>query len=118
MMATVRSHGLHVRIEAAMRFLVDASWRHTLAVLMLLVGLWNAAAASDKVDFVRNVQPILRGHCYSCHGEKKQLSGLRLDVKTAALKGGESHGVAIVPGRSGESVLVQLVRGDDKDLRM
>ena len=100
-----------------MRILVGHSWRH-LIIVFLLGGLCAACGASDKVDFVRDVQPILKAHCYSCHGEQKQLSGLRLDVKAAAQKGGDSHGVAISPGRSAESVLMRLVRGDDKDVRM
>ncbi|OYW20716.1 MAG: hypothetical protein B7Z55_06865, partial [Planctomycetales bacterium 12-60-4] len=51
-----------------------------LVVLTLLASSSLAAA----VDFVREVRPILQKHCYSCHGEKKQKSGLRLDIKAAA----------------------------------
>src|SRR5262245_54672041 len=44
-------------------------------------------ASSKGVDFVKDVQPILSRHCYSCHGEKKEEAGLRWDVKLLALKG-------------------------------
>jgi len=85
------------------------------AIAVALVA--TSATAADKVDFVRDVQPLFKAHCSSCHGEK-QLSGLRLDAKAAAFKGGESNGVVIVPGKAKESVLIRLVRGDDKDQRM
>ena len=65
----------------------------------LLVFLPTAVTAAT-VDFVRDVQPIFREHCYQCHGEEKQKGELRLDVKAAAIKGGETHGPNIVPARA------------------
>nr|MCU0731662.1 PSD1 and planctomycete cytochrome C domain-containing protein [Hyphomonas sp.] len=50
-----------------------------------------------------------------CHGEKKQKSGLRLDVKAAALKGGDNHGPDIIPGRAQESPLIHLLNTEDED---
>jgi mono/diheme cytochrome c family protein len=35
-----------------------------------------------KVDFIRDVQPILTRNCTTCHGPDKQRGGLRLDRKT------------------------------------
>jgi mono/diheme cytochrome c family protein len=75
-------------------------------------------ATAAPVDFVREVQPILKEHCYSCHGEEKQKSGLRLDIKAEALKGGEAHAPNIRPGKSAESPLVQFVTGEDEDMLM
>ena len=83
----------------------------------LLVFLPTAVTAAT-VDFVRDVQPIFREHCYQCHGEEKQKGELRLDVKAAAMKGGESHAPNIVPGQSAQSPLVQFVAGEDKDMIM
>jgi cytochrome c553 len=71
-------------------------------------------ASGRPIEFVRDVQPIFAGSCYGCHGEQKQKSGLRLDVKGIAFKGGED-GPVIVPGRGAESLLVQLVAGLDPD---
>ena len=68
-------------------------------------------------SFDRDVKPIFAKHCLSCHGADKQKHGLRLDRKTDALKGGDS-GAAIVPGKSAESLLFQLVSGQDKDRPM
>lgn len=68
------------------------------------------APASRPIDFVKDVQPILASRCYECHGEKKQKAELRWDVKSIALKGGD-HGAPITPGKSAESLLIQLVAG-------
>lgn len=75
-------------------------------------------AVAAPVDFVSEVRPIFQKHCYDCHGEKKQKSGLRLDVKAMALKGGEEHAPNIIPGQAKESPLIQMVTSEDKDERM
>ena len=40
-------------------------------------------AATKKIDFVRDIQPILAGKCFDCHGPKKQQGELRWDSKDA-----------------------------------
>lgn len=72
----------------------------------------------QTIDFVRDVQPILRKHCYECHGAEKQRSGLRLDIKAAAFKGGEGYGASIAAGDVAGSPLIELVSSDDENLRM
>ena len=74
-------------------------------------------SAQTKVEFVRDIQPILAAKCYACHGADKQEKGLRWDLKTVALKGGES-GAAIVPGKSAESRVIHLVAGLERNLVM
>ncbi len=73
---------------------------------------------AQTIDFVRDVRPIFQKHCYECHGDKKQKSGLRLDVKQAAFQGGDGYGKSFSPGKSGESPLIRLVTSKDKDDRM
>jgi len=69
-------------------------------------------AAHIQVDFKQHVRPILAQKCYSCHGPKQQQSGLRLDDRQLALRGGD-YGPVIVPGKSAESKLIlRLVSGD------
>jgi mono/diheme cytochrome c family protein len=53
--------------------------------------------AEDKVDFAKQIQPILRQNCVKCHGPEKQKGKLRLDSKEVAMKGGKD-GVVIVAG--------------------
>jgi hypothetical protein len=86
-----------------------------LASALLLV--LSQEPASDRIDFVREIQPILRDACFKCHGPEKQKGQLRLDAKAAALKGGLT-GPAIVPGKSAESLLVKLLLETDAELRM
>src|SRR2546423_10107266 len=67
-------------------------------------------AETRRVDFVRDIQPILADHCYSCHGPDKQKADLRWDSKESVFKGTE-HGPVLLPGKSAESMVVQLVAG-------
>ena len=77
--------------------------------------LVTAAAASDgKVDFLREVRPILQERCSECHGPKKQKGGLRLDAKTHAMKGGDD-GKVIEPGHSDGSKLIRFIEGRNPD---
>ncbi len=75
------------------------------------------AAATRKIDFAKDIQPIFEKSCYGCHSSKKEEAGFRLDQKSDALKGGEL-GVAIVPGQGSESLLVHAVSGLKEDLVM
>jgi len=90
----------------------------TVAVTAMVAGSTARSGLAGDVDFVRDVRPILQHHCYSCHGPERQKSGLRFDVKAAALAGGEYHAPAIVPGKPGASNLLRFVRGDDPDRQM
>ena len=69
-------------------------------------------AADITVDFDQHVRPILTAKCHSCHGEKQQQAGLRLDKRQNALRGGD-YGPVITQGNSAESKLIKrLVSGD------
>lgn len=94
--------------------------------LLLVARLIAAEAPADTklpapvdrtVAFVKDVQPILKQRCFGCHGPKKQEAGLRLDVRVAALAGGD-EGISIVTGESAKSALIHRVVGADPDLRM
>jgi hypothetical protein len=71
----------------------------------------------ERVDYARDVQPILAKNCVSCHGPDKQRGGLRLDRGADALKGGDS-GKLIVPGKPAESLLLKKLTTADADDRM
>jgi mono/diheme cytochrome c family protein len=78
----------------------------------------GSVLCAEEVDFGSTIQPIFSEHCYDCHGPEKQKSGLRLDLRAAALRGGD-EGVAIVPGKSGESLLIAHVTASvDDEKRM
>ncbi|MEZ0385682.1 MAG: DUF1549 domain-containing protein, partial [Verrucomicrobium sp.] len=90
-------------------------WRLAPFALLLLASSLTMAA---PVDFTRDVQPLLKEHCLSCHGPEKQRGGFRVDSRAAAFKGGDEHGAALVPGKSQSSPLFQLASGTNKDLKM
>src|SRR5713226_9069789 len=76
-----------------------------------------ADAASAKVDFLKQIQPIFESSCYGCHGSKMQMAGLRLSDKSASLAGGQSVSV-IIPGKSADSPLYRRVAGLGDQPRM
>ncbi|MDA0205211.1 MAG: PSD1 and planctomycete cytochrome C domain-containing protein [Acidobacteria bacterium] len=89
--------------------------RALLAVLALISATAAVAqdlppAATETVDFAKQIQPIFEQRCVGCHGPGQQFNGLRLDRKADALKGGAS-GPAILPGDSANSRLIHLVAG-------
>jgi mono/diheme cytochrome c family protein len=65
------------------------------------------SAAKTKVDYARDIEPLLARRCYVCHGPQQQMSGLRLDRKDAALQ-------VIQPGNSAASRLIRMVAGVEK----
>lgn len=69
--------------------------------LVLLAPAAAAAQTQGRVDFRRDVQPILREHCIGCHGPAQQMNGFRLDRRSAALRGGTFP--VLVPGSSATS---------------
>ena len=66
--------------------------------------------ANRKVDFVKEIRPLLASKCYPCHGPSQQKNQLRWDVKAVATRGGIS-GPAFKPGKSAESLVIRLVGG-------
>src|SRR5262245_40277316 len=76
-----------------------------------------AAAQTQAVDYEKDIRPILTNRCFGCHGPRQQQSGLRLDLRQNALRGGD-YGVVIVPGSSANSKLIQRLIGSDAGLQM
>src|SRR5437016_2750482 len=97
----------------------------TLAGLVSLIGINGVAAESlrlgaAKVDFNREIRPILTENCYKCHGpdDGARKAKLRFDLREAALKPAKSGKVAIVPGAPEKSEMIARVTTTDDDDRM
>ena len=74
----------------------------------------------DQVEFFEmKIRPILVESCYDCHSvEATKVKGeLLLDSRAGLLRGGAS-GPAIVPGKPGESVLIEAIHYSDEDTAM
>ncbi len=94
-----------------MKIIAKVSWIFLGLPLSVLADATLPPPSQLQVDFKQHVQPILAQHCYSCHGPKQQQSGLRLDLRQNALRGGD-YGPVIIPGKSAESKLIlRLVSG-------
>src|SRR4051794_11719270 len=77
-----------------------------LAVFLSVLGARPLAA----VDYEGDVKPVLRQHCYRCHGSLRQKSGLRLDHVTFMRAGGE--GGPILDPADDKARLLLAVRGE------
>ena len=98
-----------------------------LLVIGLVLGLEGRPSLADdpaagpaKVDFLRDVRPILAKNCFACHGpdEAKRAKGLRLDLRESAIKPLKSGDAAIVPGDPDSSALYLRITEEDETLRM
>ena len=73
---------------------------------------------NKQIDFTQDVAPIFASHCVKCHGPKKQKSKLRLDQTIGIHSGGNSGEPLFVAGNADGSYLIQLVSGNNSELRM
>lgn len=94
--------------------------------LLILAGVvWYApdvALAEEpptKIEFNRDIRPILSDNCYFCHGpdKNKREAELRLDTQEG-LVGDSSNGAVVAPGKLEESELWRRVTTTDADERM
>jgi hypothetical protein len=70
--------------------------------------LSHAEEASKKITYVDHVQPILRQHCFACHGPDQKKNDLALNTYASAMAGGAS-GDAVIAGDIASSYLWLLV---------
>ncbi len=77
-------------------------------------------AANTRIDFARDVRPILSNHCWSCHGpdEATRQAKLRLDRRDSAIAKTESGKIAVTPGNPKASELVTRINARDDDQLM
>jgi hypothetical protein len=88
------------------------------AILALVVAWAAPAWGADDIDFGRDVRPILKQHCFKCHGTIKQQGGLRFDHRDGAIREGDSGEKSIVPGSAEASELIRRVISDDESFQM
>src|SRR5262245_12315521 len=78
------------------------------------------AVQGAKVDFNRDIRPLMSDTCFRCHGfdAKARKAQLRLDLREEALKPAKSGEVPIVPGQPEKSEVIRRIFADDPDDRM
>ncbi len=84
---------------------------------LLAVGAHGGPPAPASVDFAIDVEPLLKAHCFQCHGADRTQGGLRLDNRAAMLQGGAT-GPAVVVGNSSKSLLTDRLLGQGGKPRM
>jgi mono/diheme cytochrome c family protein len=90
------------------------------SVGLAAMGLWACSSqpskgsettSSVKVDFDRQVRPILSAHCFSCHGpdDAARQANLRVDTAAGVLEPRGSRPAVVVPGDAKGSLLYQRI---------
>ncbi len=76
-------------------------------------------SAADQQFFETKIRPVLTEQCFKCHSHTadRVKGGLMLDSRDAVLHGGKT-GLAVVPGKPDDSLLIQAIRYTDPDLQM
>jgi mono/diheme cytochrome c family protein len=100
-----------MRTESSPRGLACGVW--------LFLAAWTSTAAGadgprqGPIDFAHDIVPLIKAHCAQCHTDGKYKGSFSLDTREAMLKS-----ESVVPGKSGESELIERVLSNDPDRRM
>ena len=82
-----------------------------LRILIFILFVCSVSFAERKLEFNRDIRPILSDACFHCHGpdEKERKGGLRLDLESHAYKAGKSGLEAIIRGNADESEIISRI---------
>lgn len=95
-----------------MRQMRSFPFLHAIPASLVLIGGSGVMQAAPLM-FERDIRPILKAHCFHCHGEEKEIKGgLDVRLKHFMEKGGDS-GPAIVSGKAHESLLIEQLKSGD-----
>ena len=100
------------------------AWAVGLSLSVLLIGTAGCrrfrpaeakAALPQHLDFNQDVQPILAGNCFSCHGPDPEMrkANLRLDLEESAFRKRPGKPDAIVPGHPDDSEMIRRIEAKD-----
>lgn len=77
----------------------------------------NDNSSHPAIRFWQDVYPLLETKCLSCHGPKRQLGNFRVDRREDFFKTYD-NGSLVVPGKTAESRLIDLISGHWKDSKL
>ena len=88
-------------------------------LLLIAVGVLIACVVGERIGcaeeltFETHVRPILKAHCFDCHGAEEEVKG-KLDLRLVRLmkRGGES-GSAVESGKPEASLLLQRIKAGE-----
>jgi hypothetical protein len=96
--------------------------KHALGVCLCL-GLADlaqlAAQAPAKVDYARDILPLVRANCYGCHGPSQRSGNFRMDLRRDVMPNRVgANNARIVPGNSGSSKVYLRISGTSGGVQM
>ncbi|MDU0353721.1 DUF1549 domain-containing protein [Paraglaciecola aquimarina] len=78
----------------------------------------TGSAGTNKIEFNRDIRPILNENCTGCHGGVSKQSGVSFIVREEALGRGHSGRLTVVPGDPDASGLIERIESKDPNIRM
>lgn len=82
-------------------------------VLVPLLSLTAVTSGSASPLFEKDVRPILKAHCFHCHGEDgEKKGGLDVRLQRFLMEGGKG-GPALVAGNPAESLLLEVLKSGE-----
>jgi ankyrin repeat protein len=90
---------------------MHSGWLAIAALVMSVAPIPAQAPVPARVDFERDVLPILRQNCIGCHGPNQQMNGFRLDRRSAVIRPGLTQ--IVTPGNSASSRLYLRLIGSE-----
>jgi cytochrome c553 len=87
--------------------------RFAVSALLPVLLMARISSGLEILTYEREVRPILKAHCFQCHGEDGKKEGqLDLRLKRTMVAGGES-GAAISPGKIEQSLLLERIEAGE-----
>ena len=86
------------------------------AVMIILMGLGMSVSAQDKpVSFEKDIVPIFKASCISCHKPDKKKGKLDMTTYADLMKGGK-QGVPVKAGDPAKSLMVEMISGSEPEM--
>jgi len=88
-----------------------------LATMTLIVLAFTSTAKADdkKVSFEKDVMPIFKASCISCHKADKKKGKLDMSTYAELMKGGK-QGSPVKPGDPAKSLIVEMISGKEPEM--
>jgi len=88
-----------------------------LATMTLIVLAFTSTVKADdkKVSYEKDVLPIFKASCISCHKADKKKGKLDMSTYAELMKGGK-QGSPIKPGDPAKSLIVEMISGKEPEM--